>query len=116
VTEFNEDDEIVHSFFIESSEKIQIIITKLNELNSMQPGQSRQAIDVIFRHIHSIKAMANLLKMKQVESMAESMESFLFTCRENNIVPSDHSLGQLKQIATKILSTIRQAVKIEPSA
>jgi two-component system chemotaxis sensor kinase CheA len=90
--EFREDREVIDSFTSETLERLSGI-----EVSLLRIGQDAQPFDdvlnAVFRDAHSIKAGANLLKFKNVETLAHHLEDILDALRITKTLPSEEVLN-----------------------
>jgi two-component system chemotaxis sensor kinase CheA len=90
--EFREDREVIDSFMTETLERLSDI-----EVSLLRIGEGARPFDdvlnAVFRDAHSIKAGANLLKFKNVETLAHHLEDVLQGLRVTRRMPSEEILN-----------------------
>ncbi|MBF0538531.1 MAG: Hpt domain-containing protein [Nitrospirae bacterium] len=93
--EFEEDDEVIATYIDETAERLDGIEDALLSI-SRGAGQGRdEVLNSIFRSAHSIKAGANLLKMRNIESISHSMENILQVFRQRRRLPDEDDVTVL---------------------
>ena len=97
--DFDNDKEVLETFFYEATSKLAKIEAGLERLRE---NPDKELIHSIFRHVHSLKANANLLKMKKIEEISNKMEDTLQKYRSGELVPETKSITNLQQITEKL--------------
>jgi len=77
-------DEILEVYLEETSERLNTIETGLLQLERRSAPDS-ELVNSIFRDAHSVKAGANLLKLKVIEELAHTLENVLENVRTGKI-------------------------------
>lgn len=75
--QFKDDEEIVATFKAETREHLELIEYGILQLENHQQEIDKDLIHAMFRSAHSIKAGANLLDLKNIESLAHALETIL---------------------------------------
>jgi two-component system chemotaxis sensor kinase CheA len=90
--DFREDREVIDSFTSETLERLSEI-----EVSLLRIGEGARPFDdvlnAVFRDAHSIKAGANLLKFKNIETLAHRLEDILDRLRVTKTLPSEEVLN-----------------------
>jgi two-component system chemotaxis sensor kinase CheA len=103
------DAEIVHIFREEANERLDRIVETLLALEAEQA--SDDAIDSLFRDMHSIKGSAGMVGIEEARSIAAAVEDLLEEVRERDSFPVD-----LTESLLQATDTLRRAVAGEESA
>lgn len=91
-------DDVVHVYLEETFERLDSIesdLMTLEESDTCEPN----LINSIFRNAHSIKAGANLLKLRTIEELAHKLENVLEMIRQ-------HKLNTNKMVVTASLEAV----------
>ena len=75
--DFSQDDEIIKIFIEESRDHLAEIEDGILELENESAGKKSELVHQMFRAAHSIKAGANLLNLRNIETLAHLLESIL---------------------------------------
>ena len=84
--EFNEDTKIVTTFIEETTEHLSEIENGIISLEKNIGHIDDNLVHSMFRAAHSIKAGANLLKFRNIESLSHELEDTLQKLRQKKIV------------------------------
>lgn len=84
--DFNEDKHIVETFLEETMEHLTEIENGMLVLEKGGWNNNDELVHSMFRAAHSIKAGANLLKFRNIESLSHEMESTLQELRQEKLV------------------------------
>lgn len=99
--EYKEDDEIISIFLEETKDHLIILENGVIELENKITKANSSLVESLFRAAHSIKAAANLLKLKNVESISHELENILDMGRQESwVMDSNIVSGFLKGIDT----------------
>lgn len=80
------DDEIISIFLEEVKDHLIVLENGILKLENQISSTDSSLIESLFRAAHSIKAAANLLKFKNIESISHELENILDTGRKGNRV------------------------------
>lgn len=101
-------DEILEVYLEETAERLDAIETGLLQLERRTTPDS-ELVNSIFRDAHSVKAGANLLKLKTIEELAHKLENVLENIRtgkipvtEMIITASLEAVDKLRELADNI--------------
>ncbi len=83
--DFNEDKHIVETFLEETREHLMEIENGMLVLEKGGWNNNDELVHSMFRAAHSIKAGANLLKFRNIESLSHEMESTLQKLRQRKL-------------------------------
>lgn len=81
-------DEVRSLFVEESRERLAAIERGLLDLEKRGADADQAMIHGIFREAHSVKAGANLLGLKSIESLAHKLENVLEMIRRGELIPT----------------------------
>lgn len=81
-------DEVRGLFVEESRERLAAIERGLIDLEKRGADADQAMIHGIFREAHSVKAVANLLGLKSIESLAHKLENVLEMIRRGELTPT----------------------------
>lgn len=97
-------DEFLDDFYAECDEHLTLIRRELLALEAFvrQPRVDRALLDNLFRGFHSLKGLAAMVGVVEVEQLAHQMESFLRFLRQEQVVLADESLEALI-VGTRLL-------------
>jgi chemotaxis protein histidine kinase CheA len=99
--QYKEDDEIISIFLEETKDHLIILENGIIELENKITKTKQSLIESLFRAAHSIKAAANLLKLKNVESISHELENILDMGRQDNLIMDSNIVnGFLKGVDT----------------
>ncbi|MBF0318154.1 MAG: Hpt domain-containing protein [Nitrospirae bacterium] len=93
--EFEEDDEVITTYIEETSERLDDIEDTLLGIHRVKGQECETLLNGIFRGAHSIKAGANLLNLKDIESVSHSMENVLHFFRQHRLLPDEDAVTVL---------------------
>ncbi len=113
--EFNEDTKIVTTFIDETTEHLLEIENGIISLEKNIGNIDVELVHSMFRAAHSIKAGANLLKFRNIESLSHELEDTLQKLRQKKIdLNKDIVDIFLKGIdrMEEMVSDLRQSYKI----
>ena len=82
------DPEIIQEFLTESTEHLADIEQQLLEIEAGGEVVDVDAVNTVFRGIHSIKGAAGFMGFESVQGLAHSLESVLNLMRESSLVPT----------------------------
>jgi two-component system chemotaxis sensor kinase CheA len=101
-------DEILEVYLEETAERLDAIESGLLQLEK-RPTPDSELVNSIFRDAHSVKAGANLLKLKIIEELAHKLENVLENIRtgqipvtEMIITASLEAVDKLRELADNI--------------
>jgi chemotaxis protein histidine kinase CheA len=98
---YKEDDEIISIFLEETKDHLIILESGIIELENQIIKTKLSLIESLFRAAHSIKAAANLLGLKNVESISHELENILDMGRQDDLVMDSNIVnGFLKGVDT----------------
>ncbi len=86
--DFKDDPEIVSIFIDETREHLANIELGILKLEDSEKDIDEELIHSLFRAAHSIKAGANLLELKNIESLSHGFENALQLLRQKKMVPN----------------------------
>lgn len=86
---FQQDDEIVNTFILETKDHLDEIESGLLTLENNLNVMDDTLVHSMFRASHSIKAGANLLEYRNIERLAHEMENILDAIRGGRLQLSD---------------------------
>lgn len=102
-------DEVVLTFVEESSERLANIESRLLAMeNSSVPDET--AINSVFRDAHSIKAGANLLELRNIETLAHRIENIFEQMRQGRFLADSTSVTVLLEALDKIKDMVERIV------
>jgi len=81
---YKEDDEIISIFLEETKDHLIVLESGVLKLENQIIDANSRLIESLFRAAHSIKAAANLLKLKNIESISHELENILDMGRQGN--------------------------------
>lgn len=84
--DFNEDKHIVKTFIMETTEHLTELEYGILLLEKNSRNIDDELVHSMFRAAHSIKAGANLLKFREIESSSHELESTLDKLRQQKLV------------------------------
>jgi two-component system, chemotaxis family, sensor kinase CheA len=102
----NENNELLNDFIVEASENLQSATTCLNSL--VQDNKNKEALNSIYRCIHTLKGSASLLNFTKTQVVAHLVESYLDLIREEQIELNQRALNSLD----KYFDELEQNLKI----
>ncbi|MEW6157242.1 MAG: hybrid sensor histidine kinase/response regulator [Verrucomicrobiota bacterium] len=95
------------TFKIEAEEHLHAMSSLLIELEKSLPhAQSKERIEVIFRHAHSLKGAARAVGFVEIESLCQSLESFFLFWKRDEIVPETNQFDTLHRALDLIKKSI----------
>jgi len=83
------DPEVLAAFAEEASERLGALEAGLLELERAPQKPQQDLLNAVFRDAHSIKAGANLLHMKRLETVAHRLENVLDSLRKGQLAPRE---------------------------
>lgn len=83
------DPEVLAAFAEEASERLEALEAGLLELERAPQKPQQDLLNAVFRDAHSIKAGANLLHMKRLETVAHRLENVLDSLRKGQLAPRE---------------------------
>lgn len=89
------DPEVLAAFSEEATERLAALEAGLLELERAQAAPSPDLLGAVFRDAHSIKAGANLLRMRDIETAAHLLENVLDCLRRGQLAPGEGVIGPL---------------------
>ncbi|MBF0343718.1 MAG: Hpt domain-containing protein [Nitrospirae bacterium] len=93
--DFEQDDEVIDTYIEETTERLDDIEQTILSIHCFNSQQCDELLNSVFRSAHSIKAGANLLKMKNIEVLAHSLENILQFFRQHKRVPNKDAITDL---------------------
>ncbi len=83
------DPEVLAAFAEEASERLGALEAGLLELERLPQEPQGDLLNAVFRDAHSIKAGANLLHLKSLETAAHRLENVLDSLRKGQLAPRE---------------------------
>lgn len=90
---------LLSMFRVEAKEHISAITSGLIELEKASPGKQIELIETIFREAHSLKGAACSVKLKDIESLCQSMENVFASLKRKEIAASPQLFDGLHHAA-----------------
>lgn len=92
---YRDDDEIMETFVMEMQRRLDEME---DGLSAVTPGAApeRETVDAMFRAAHSLKASANLLAFRNIESVTHHLESILDAMRSGRLVPARETVKAMR--------------------
>lgn len=84
---FEADPEVLAAFTEESAERVSALEAGLLELERASKTPNQELLNAVFRDAHSIKAGANLLRLKSIETTSHRLENVLDSLRKGQLAP-----------------------------
>ncbi len=81
------DPEVLAAFAEEAAERLEALEAGLLELERAPGAPQDERLNAVFRDAHSIKAGANLLHLKKIETVAHVLENVLDSLRKGQLAP-----------------------------
>ncbi|MBU1039617.1 MAG: Hpt domain-containing protein [Proteobacteria bacterium] len=81
------DPEVLAAFAEESAERVSALEAGLLELERASKNPQQELLNAVFRDAHSIKAGANLLRLKSIETTSHRLENVLDSLRKGQLAP-----------------------------
>lgn len=81
------DPEVLAAFSEEATERVGALEAGLLEIERSPQDPHTELLNAVFRDAHSIKAGANLLHLKTLETVAHRLENVLDSLRKGQIAP-----------------------------
>lgn len=81
--------QIIDTFLAETDERLMDIESGILAMESFGARVDPELIHAIFRDAHSVKAGANLLHYRNIETLAHRLENILDLVRHGQLVPDD---------------------------
>ncbi len=102
-----------NEFLVEIEELIEKVFADLDQLreNSANQVTRRQAIDQIFRHVHSVKGLSGAIGLEAVSHIAHEFETLLDALRMGRVVLDDHVV----QIAENAVDALAESLSLAAS-
>ena len=100
-------------FLIEIEELIEKVFTDLDQLreNTANQDNRRQAIDQIFRHVHSVKGLSAAIGLEAVSHIAHEFETLLDALRIGRVAVDD----RLLQISENAVDALAESLGLAAS-
>ncbi|WP_187170348.1 Hpt domain-containing protein [Salidesulfovibrio onnuriiensis] len=95
-------DPVLNVFVEETSERLGSIEAGLLRLEACGEDCDDALIHGIFRDAHSVKAGANLLKLKNIESLSHKLENILEMIRKGKMAPNDQAITVMLETVDKL--------------
>ncbi len=105
--DFREDKEVLETFVEEATDRMAEIESGLLDLEHSGQGVDPEVVHGAFRAAHSLKATANLLNFKHIESLSHKMENVLEMFRNQALAPD----GLVIAVLLAGLDKIRELVE-----
>jgi chemotaxis protein histidine kinase CheA len=86
---FESDPEVLAAFAEEATERLGALEAGLLDLERSPQEPNGELLNAVFRDAHSIKAGANLLHLRTLETVAHRLENVLDSLRKGQLVPRD---------------------------
>jgi two-component system chemotaxis sensor kinase CheA len=106
-------------FLIEIEELIEKVFADLDQLRetSSNPNTSRQSIDQVFRHVHSIKGLSAAIGLEAVSHIAHELETLLDAVRLGRVGTDERVLQISENAVDALAESLSLAVSgiVEPS-
>ena len=81
------DPEVLAAFAEEAAERLEALEAGLLELERTLVALQDERLNAVFRDAHSVKAGANLLRLKKIEAVAHGLENVLDSLRRGQLTP-----------------------------
>lgn len=107
-----EDDAIVAEFIIESNEHLADVESLLLNIEAAGADFNADAINRVFRAVHSIKGAAGFLGMMKINDLAHSLENVLNRMRNRELAPNSEIVDLLLR-AADLLRTLINSIGSE---
>ncbi len=86
-------DDLKQTFFLECDELLAAAEENLDALS--QGADQSEAVNALFRHVHSIKGGARAFELEELGSFAHAFESYMSIQRKSDISLTDEAIGLL---------------------
>lgn len=93
---------IIDTFLAETDDRLLDIESGILAMESFGSRMDPELIHAIFRDAHSVKAGANLLNLRNIETLAHRLENILDMVRHGRITPDDALISCLLEALDRI--------------
>lgn len=95
-------DAVFDVYVEETSERLASIEAGLLKLEECGTDCDDSLVHGLFRDAHSVKAGANLLKLKNIESLSHKLENILELIRKDKMTPNDQAITAMLETVDKL--------------
>lgn len=110
----NENNELLNDFIVEASENLQSANDCLNFL--VQDKNNKEALNSIYRCIHTLKGSASLLNFTKTQEVAHLVESYLDLVRDEKIELNSKALESLEKYFDELEQNLKMIEKTKSEA
>jgi chemotaxis protein histidine kinase CheA len=96
------DEEVQETFLREAADRLTEVEQGLLKLEHCRDNPDQDLLDTIFRSAHSLKAAANLLEYRQIETLTHRLENILEDFRTGRLAPDPDNVTVLLEAVDKL--------------